>query len=446
MAISIALSFERGLTRVGTSDRLLSKVSEDSVLSVLKGAPEMTSPATEVPAPAEEGHRPPPDLLSNIRQLEFVAFKSKNLDTECYRGTAPLAELTIVSSADVFDQDTNREGLQRDLSPSHAAQAYDYAARMPDKERPRAFPEVVLNVRDKDVLRIEPVDGDGDHVRLIFDVDAIRKARSVKVSRVDGNHRLYYTAGDDRRQPIYLMAPFQIHIGLTKDQETGLFVDMNANQKGLNTSHLSWLMNRLSEEEVQMKEHPERWIAIRLAGDGYSPWHGIIHMGGSKIGAREQGLIRPVNLKSLEGGVKRTLSKSAYIHDITDIKAQYILLRNFWQAVKQVFPEEWANPKEYLILRNLGVVSLSTLAGTVIDRCLARQRIEVGDMGRYLTQCRGTWDWRADAVGDRSVSGMSGNRAALIVAGRMAEDLAEDDGVNFGDLTRQLVANEVPSS
>ena len=396
--------------------------------------------------PSTEAPESPTDHLTNIRELEFLAFKSKNLDTECYRGTAPLAELAIVSHADVFDQDTNREGLQRDLSPSHAAGAYEYAARKPDKNHPRAFPEVVLNIRDRDVLQVEPVEGDGGRVRLIFNVDAIRKAKTVKVSRVDGNHRLYYTAGDERRQPILLPAPFQIHIGLTKDQETGLFVDMNANQKGLNTSHLSWLVNRLNEEEMEMKEHPERWIALRLAADPLSPWYGIIHMGGSKAGAREQSLIRPVNLKSLEGGVKRTLSKSAYVHDITDIKAQYILLRSFWQAVKQVFPEEWAKPKEYLILRNLGVVSLSTLAGTVIDRCLARQRIDMADMARYLAQSRGTWDWRADAVGDRSVGGMSGNRAALIVAGRMAEDLSEEGGVNFGDLTRQLVATEGPTA
>lgn len=397
---------------------------------------------TQSPTRSQEEARRSTDPLANIRQLEFVAFKSRNLDTECYRGTAALAELAIVSEADVFDQDTNRDGLQRDLSPTHAANAYDYVSRPSDKDHPRAFPEIVLNVRDRDILRVENMDGDDSRVRLIFDVDAIRRARSVKVSRVDGNHRLYYVGGGQRRQPVYLPVPFQIHVGLSKEQETGLFVDMNANQKGLNTSHLSWLVSRLSKEEVQMKEHPESWIAIRLAEDPLSPWYGIIHMGGSKGGAREQGLVRPVNLKSLEGGVKRTLSKSAYIHDITDMKAQYILIRNFWQAVKQVFAEEWAKPKEYLILRNLGVVSLSTLAGTITDRCLARQRVQVEDMAGYLTQCRGTWNWRADAMGDRSVSGMSGNRAALIVAGKMAEDLSEDDGVNFGDLTRQLVESE----
>ena len=245
------------------------------------------------------------DRLANIRQLEFHAFRSENLDTQCYRGSAPLAELALVSEADVYDQDTNERGLQRDLSPVHASQAYDYVARPPDRDRPRAFPEVVLNVRDRDVVRIEEIDGRDDEVRMIFDVEAIRRGRSPKVSRVDGNHRLYYTAGDGRRQPVFLKAPFQIHVGLSRDQEASLFVDNNANQKGLNTSHLALLANRLTPEQLEMKEHPERWIALRLAQDSASPWHGIIHMGGSKSGAREQGLVRPVNLKSLEGGVKR---------------------------------------------------------------------------------------------------------------------------------------------
>ncbi len=376
--------------------------------------------------------------LANVRELEFRAFRSENLDTTCYRGTAPLAELAIVSAADVFDQDRNDKGLQRDLSPKHASDAYEYVAREVIPARPRAFPEVVLNVRDKDVLRIEKIDGSDDAVRMVFDVDAIRKGKSVKVSRVDGNHRLYFTAGDDKRQPVYLKAPFQIHVGLTKDEEASLFVDVNANQKGLNTSHLSWLVNRLTPEQVEMKEHPDRWIALRLAQDSMSPWHGIIHMGGSKLGGREQGLVRPVNLKSLEGGVKRTLNKSVYIDDLTDIKAQYVLIRNFWQAVKDVFAMEWADPKEFLILRNLGVLSLSILGGTVIDRCIARQRVDVSDMASYLQQCSTTWIWQAEATGDRSVSGMSGNRAALIIAGKMAEELTDDTGINFGTMAREL--------
>ena len=53
----------------------------------------------------------------------------------------------------------------------------------------------------------------------------------VSVNRVDGNHRLHYVEGDDRRDPLFEHVPFQIHIGLDRAQERSLFVDINANQR-----------------------------------------------------------------------------------------------------------------------------------------------------------------------------------------------------------------------
>src|SRR3954447_7384746 len=93
--------------------------------------------------------------LTGISEIEVFAEQSANLDTICYRGSAALAHLAAISQADVFDQVTNPDGLQRDLSPKHAAEAYEYARRAPDKEFPRAFPEIVLNVRDKRVVELE---------------------------------------------------------------------------------------------------------------------------------------------------------------------------------------------------------------------------------------------------------------------------------------------------
>ena len=172
--------------------------------------------------------------LTGVAQIEVLAEESKNLDTICYRGSAPLAHLAAISQADVFDQVANPDGLQRDLSPKHAAEAYDYAHRDRDAEYPRAFPEVVLNVRDKSVVRIETLESDTGvklH-RLTFDRNAMRDDK-VYVSRVDGNHRLFFADGDNRRAPLLVDAPFQLHVGLTREQERSLFVDINANQKGL---------------------------------------------------------------------------------------------------------------------------------------------------------------------------------------------------------------------
>jgi DGQHR domain-containing protein len=370
--------------------------------------------------------------LSGIRQIEVIAHETKNLDTICFRGAAPLAHLALASQADVFDQVANPDGLQRDLSPKHASDAYEYVRRERDPDYPRAFPEIVLNVRDKKVLQREEIETREDGtklVRLSFDLDKMRDGK-VSVSRVDGNHRLRYAAGDDRREPLTAVAPFQIHVGLTREQERSLFVDINANQKGMNTSHLAIMRARLTPEEEEIKNHPERWIANRLADDVDSPWHGLVHLGGSKKGSRTQGLTRPVNFASLQAGVGRTLAKSQYIHDLTDPEAQYLVVRTYWEAVKRTFVEEWGRPKEFLLLKNIGVLSMSILGGTIIDRCMARGTVRIEDMTRYLRQVQNTFDWGKDATGERSISGMSGNQAALIIAGEMAKELSDETGEN----------------
>jgi DGQHR domain-containing protein len=367
--------------------------------------------------------------LTGINEVELTAYKSKNLDTICFRGSAPLSHLAMISQPDIFDQVTNPKGLQRDLSPKHASEAFEYVHRDRNQEYPRAFPEVVLNVRDKRVLKTDEVNG-SPIVKLQFAVSEMKEGR-VAVSRVDGNHRLYYAAGDDRRDPLFAEVPFQIHVGLTQDQERSLFVDINSNQKGLSSSHLAVMQNRLSPEEIEIRDHFDRWIASKLSRDPESPWHGMIHEGGSKKGTRQQGLTRLVNFASIQGGVSKLLSKSQYLHDLGDPQLQYIVLRNYWQAVKVVFSEEWANPKDFLLLKNIGVWSLSILAAAIIDRCMPLGRVDVRDFARYLQQARSRFDWSKEAAGERAVVGMAGNKAALIIAAAMAEELTDETGGNM---------------
>lgn len=361
-------------------------------------------------------------MADEAQTISIIALESKNIDTTCYRGSAPIAQLTRFSHADVFDQDLNPEGLQRDLSKKHAAEAYAYLARERDPKLPRAFPEVILNVRDRKVVSKEVLH-EGDDVvcvRLTFDLDAIDKARSVKVSRVDGNHRLFYGAGDGKeREPLDVSVPFQLHVGLTRDQEAGLFSDVNSEQKGLNTSHLAVIRDRTTPEEVELALHPERAFARQLAVDAASPWQGLIHMGGSKAGAKDKGVYRPVNFVALEHGNRRILKTSQYLAE-REPSVQYGLIRNYWQAVKAVFPEAFEQPRQYLILKNLGVSTFSQLAGMVIDRCLVTGNIEVGHMIPFLQAAKAEVNWDRESP---DVAGMSGNRAVLQLAGRMTKHL-----------------------
>ncbi len=355
--------------------------------------------------------------------ITVLAEESQNLDTTCYRGTAALADLCRLSQPDIFDQVTHPDGLQRDLNKRHALDAYEYVAREAAPTRPRAFPEVMLNVRDLKVVEVlELADVEGlKVVSIAFDLDKIDRAKTVKVSRVDGNHRLWFGNGDGiDRPPLDALVPFSITLGLDRDQEGSLFLDFNSEQKGLNTSHLHVLRSRLTPDEVELAQHPERVYALHLASDAASPWYDLVHMGGSKAGSQEQGVKRPVNFVALEQGIKRTLSKSQYITDLTTYDAQYGLLRNYWQAVKAVFPEAWERPGDYLVLKNLGVSVFSLVGAAVIDRCMAAMGdyIEIETMAAYLERAKKAVDWHKDSV---DVAGMSGNRAALALAGRMAE-------------------------
>lgn len=357
--------------------------------------------------------------------IVLIAEESVNLDTTCYRGSAPLADLARISRADVFDQVTNPEGLQRDLSKKHAAEAYSYAAREPRDDAPRAFPEVMLNVRDKNIVKVEPIDTKTPLrlVKLTFDLEKIQRAKNVKVSRIDGNHRLYYAAGDGlERPPLTISGPFSLTLGLSVEQEAGLFLDVNAEQKGLNTSHLAVLRSRLTPDDVELEFHPERVFARMLADDALSPFCGLVHLGGSKEGTKAAGEVRPINFIALASGVKRTLNKSQYLPDLTTPEAKYNMIRTYWQAVQQTWPDGFTTPKEYYVTKNIGIQALSILGATVIDRAMAAGHVETDDLAGLLAPAKDVYDWHRDAT-KGGVTGMSGNRAALLVAGSLAEQV-----------------------
>ncbi len=89
--------------------------------------------------------------------MKLIVLRGANLNTEMYRGYAPIADLAKVSAPDPFNQDVNPNGLQRDLSETHSRDAYRYAEgaeKVPDHNR--AWAEVLLNVRDPSVVKLSP--------------------------------------------------------------------------------------------------------------------------------------------------------------------------------------------------------------------------------------------------------------------------------------------------
>ncbi|MGZ6854082.1 MAG: hypothetical protein ACXVGC_08495, partial [Mycobacteriaceae bacterium] len=200
------------------------------------------------------------------------------------------------------------------------------------------------------------------------------------------------------------------------------FVDINANQKGMNTSHVHYLRSQLTPDEVEMLHHQPRWIARQLATDAASPFNGLVHMGGSRVGTRERGIVRPVNFTALESSIRRMLAKSMYKDDITTPAARYGMVRNYFKATATTWPQEWETPADFLLIKGTGLLALGLLGAAVIDRCMASGEVSQHDMEVMLAPCQAVFDWHRDAK-KGGVVGLSGNRAALMIAGELAAKL-----------------------
>ncbi len=211
--------------------------------------------------------------------LSVAVVRAKVLGVNVYRGFAKLADLADASKADIYDQQNNPKGTQRDLKPAHARDAYEYI-----KTGDLGFwPEVFLCARRKAVVTFYPVSAELVELGILeIDLKACRGG-NIAISRVDGNHRLHY--GDGKKSGysrIEKEVSFCLAYDLTREEEIQLFKDINKNQQRMNTSHLDGIDARLTPEE-QLKRHtPELFIAQKLSRDPTSPFHERVFEGGKK--------------------------------------------------------------------------------------------------------------------------------------------------------------------
>lgn len=388
-------------------------------------------------------------LLTNI---ELYALEGKSFGLVTYRGYAKLSDLARISQADIYDESNNPGGIQRDLDKRHALEAYEYAAFGKGKlGEYRLWPEVVLNVRDPSVVRQEAETKVGGLVltKLSFDTNKIDKSStSPQVSRVDGNHRLHYAEGDDKgKSPVEEITPFSITIGLDVAGEQALFADVNDNQKGMNTSHLHNIRYRLTPQMKTMETLPELWISEKLHEDPDSPFLGLVYKGG----VRSQGSERYINLTSFKDGVELLLSSGKTLKTIpgspgTRVPAQYLLIRNYWNAVKKIYSSDWN--KKSLLLKGVGYRAMSIAGGDIIDRCLAEGKTNSNDMETLVERTRKTRldDGRSlDWANDGPLKSYGGMKGVNLLADRILASITPVDESTVDSLAKEAGMLEAKS-
>lgn len=357
--------------------------------------------------------------------LNLLVMRGQVLGVDVYRGYAKLCDLANISEADVFDQKTNPLGTQRDLSPKHAKDAYIYV-----KDRELAFwPEVFLCARNNDVISYDKSDISSDIGILKINYKSIRSRKVISISRVDGNHRLYYAGGNFPGFPrIIKEVSFCLAYKLNLEEEITLFRDINDNQRRMNTSHLDNIEARLTPIEIQKREDPALYIARKLDQDKESPLYERVYEGGKKPG------FFSIPLRALKTGIEYMLSQPGKLTELPDVDVQYVVIRNYFSAVKQWQPEAWKEPLKYLVLRGTGLWAICFIGATVVDKSLAAGKFSPPDMLNIL-QSGPTWDWSKS--GD--FSGYSGRGGATKIRDMVVRDFKDDSGISIKQLAEKIL-------
>ena len=312
---------------------------------------------------------------------QFPVLLGTCLGHEAYRGFGPLSDISTISRADIFDQDRNRSGTQRNLSVQHARKAYQYVT-----EKPEAFyPEMILNVRDKSFIKFtQKAEQSGVRFGILEFVKDPREASDLVVSRLDGNHRLWFGDGHEKGMEA-VSRPVSFCFVTLEDPNTelALFRDINDNQMGMNTSHLQNITARLLGEKALKVQNPALYIVQRLVKDKNSPLCGMVHEGGK---VRKGATLAGLTIANLTSAVRDMLARSAKLTQFPDAEAQYAVIKNYWIALKEWLPDAWKNPRGWMIFKGVGLYAISYVGIEIIDRSLLKGKYSSQDMLAYLRQ------------------------------------------------------------
>jgi DGQHR domain-containing protein len=236
------------------------------------------------------------------------------------------------------DQD-KKEGYQRNLSLNRARDINDYVFKL------------------KGLIP--------NNIILNFDIDLNYNAAKQTITFdakddiawvIDGQHRLYGLSLTEKSIDVVVVAFQQLDI----PNQAKIFRVINSTQKGVNSSLIYDLIDLVKDATfVEERAHE---LVKKLNDDPESPWYQQIKMLGIGKGLISQSAFAN-NLRALLDEEKR-----APLHIYTE-EEQYGILKNYFSAIKFLFPNDWSSANS-LLTKTMGFYSLMLLLPTVLQLCL----------------------------------------------------------------------------
>ena len=407
----------------------------------------------------------------------------QNLNLLSIRGYARLDVLAAISAPDVFDQVNNPQGTQRDLDKGRSREALAYAMEAVSMESatdPRAFTEVILNVRDKAVIQIIDIESDAEvefnshaginevlsqrvEIRVnLGEMQIPAPEFDPQISRVDGNHRLSSVLDLEAEilEDVETLpwVAFSIFVGLDPDQERAIFRDINSKQQKMETAHLDQIRLKLEGKGLLAAEKTKKewalWVANELAAPG-KPFDGLVFFGGSRRGIKAAGIKPILKLNALRDTVRFSIVDSVeqtfFVIDpqaeaqmtaaevenerLSNARMFAMLLDWYWQAVRSAFPEAWQNKRDYILFQSIGLYGFGALAARVIAMLTAENQLEPKHFDAMLSTVSRKVNLSRDNPAWEGVAGMAGGRKVL----KALETALDLPGANLTALRQRVL-------
>lgn len=323
-----------------------------------------------------------------------LALWGDNLNTTVLRGFANLGLLARYSSPDILDQIQNPEGTQRPLSTKHSKEALRYAmeARNVDFESdPRAFPEIILNVRDDSVVVLTQLDEEKyteavDFIRDDYGTVACRidivdgnfrypaADFAPQISRVDGNHRLSEATRQLEQGVPYSdfpVVPYALYMNLSKDQERKLFADINGEQKKMSRNvNINHLGRNTRDPQNLTPQKKIDWVAFQLTQAGMV-FDSMANLGGSMGGyVQTYGGKPKVSVTGIRSAVNSFYQKGRAFESTyrDDPSLQVEVVNSFFLALRTHYSDAWEDGRmRYIVLEAIGLNGFSKFGGALAN-------------------------------------------------------------------------------
>jgi hypothetical protein len=123
---------------------------------------------------------------------------------------------------------------------------------------------------------------------------------------------------------------------------------------------------------------------------------------------------------------------------LEDAEAQYRVIKNYFDAVKQWQPNAWARPKDYILLRGSGLWAICFIGSQVVDRALMQDQFDSSHMLAILKSGK-DWDW--GRKGD--FKGLGGRAGALEISQRVTRKLKDESRMSTKQLFDKIMADDI---